>query len=700
MRNVTSNQLGRWFTTGLSVVGPLSLLVALVLDTSWIGHWLAVVALTIGIAVLRTQNTAVGKYSYLSSSGMITLSGALLVGPVPAALALAIGTFGGDWGLVKKHYRAAQVNTGREVLGLFAGYGVFATAMVLTEAETALSREALPALFLFAVAYFPATRLLFYFTLLIRRKLRADERQLILRYEIIAYGLTVLGASTVVLTVVYLPVLAWPFVGVAVGLVGVMIKRILEEAIQAEEMNKIHAMETLVGATNLEESLVQIERLAHRILDWGDFRIYAVKDGGFTMLYRGRIGRSGRGDPPPAFEALRSQVLETGRSVVIGDADRDLPQAKFPGSVRSLVVHPLRLGSDVIGTMELESHKRREYGRNQLMLVDACAQRVATVVHIADLRRPLVNTVERIGVEVGSLGLAAEALRAAVAAMTDSSGAIGEGLSQQDREVASGLSATEILGETTKNVVGEGAEAAKASRAAREVAQRNQETIRDAIEKLVVLKGFVSESSDKVSELERASRRIVRFIASIRELAAMTNLLALNAGIEAARAGEHGRGFAVVAQEVRRLAEQSGQAAVDAGHLVADVQMRLGEVVEQMRRGQVAVAGVEQVSTEGLGALDSIVTATVDATDHAERIAGTAEDQGGAIAGLRDRINAVADISSRNREDVEEVIQRAADVAARLDDMGRATGELESVAKMLAEITHRFAAGDTSRRSL
>jgi methyl-accepting chemotaxis protein len=148
------------------------------------------------------------------------------------------------------------------------------------------------------------------------------------------------------------------------------------------------------------------------------------------------------------------------------------------------------------------------------------------------------------------------------------------------------------------------------------------------------------------------------------------------------------------------LAEQSGQAAVDAGHLVADVQMRLGEVVEQMRRGHVAVAGVEQVSTEGLGALDSIVTATVDATDHAERIAGTAEDQSGAIAGLRDRINAVADISSRNREDVEEVVQRAADVATRLDEMARATGELESVAKMLAEITQRFTAGDGIPRDL
>src|SRR5439155_665313 len=83
----------------------------------------------------------------------------------------------------------------------------------------------------------------------------------------------------------------------------------------------------------------------------------------------------------------------------------------------------------------------------------------------------------------------------------------------------------------------------------------------------VALKGFVGESSSKVQQLGQVSRRITGFIASIRELADMTNLLALNAAIEAARAGKHGKGFAVVAEEVRRLAEQSATAALEAGEL-------------------------------------------------------------------------------------------------------------------------------------
>lgn len=72
----------------------------------------------------------------------------------------------------------------------------------------------------------------------------------------------------------------------------------------------------------------------------------------------------------------------------------------------------------------------------------------------------------------------------------------------------------------------------------------------------------------KSSEENMASiKTIADKISIISEISKQTNILALNAAIEAARAGEYGKGFAVVAAEVRKLAENSHNAASEIGSL-------------------------------------------------------------------------------------------------------------------------------------
>lgn len=690
---LTSQQLVDGFARVLMVVGSATLTVLLLDYRWWIATGPAIGVLAAATVALRTFQFALGKYAYVSQVGVVALAGALLAGPEATLYALALGTVLADWGWFRKRLVPAWINACREVVALAPAYGVYATAMALSGSTSPLSYEGVPALTVFAIAYFVSSRALFYFSLLVRGKLRADERLQILRYEIVAYTVTLVGAAAAVFTLVALPPLSWPFIAAPLAFGGFVLKRIIEEAIQAEEMNKIHAMETMItSSAGLDETLRRIEELAHRILDWTDFRIYVRRRGALELLHRGLVSRHDGADALAQAEDLRTAAVATGEPLVVRDVERDTRTLELPPGVRSLVIHPLVFGNECIGTLELVHRRRHQYGRKELALIATCAYRIATAIHITDLRRPLMETVRRVGEQVTELRRAADVLRSAAQAMVEATAAIGRGLEQQQREVTGGLEATAELTGATERVVTDSAEAVRASLGVSEVADRHRSTIRDAMERLVSLKTVVVEGSDKVRDLGTTSRRLERFLASIRELADLTNLLALNAAIEAARAGPHGKGFGVVAEEVRRLAEQSASAASEATDLVSEMQNRLAEVVEQMRRGRAAVGGVEKMSAEGLEALESIVRVSLDLRERGGRIARTAQGQNVAYAQLRDRMNAIAELSQRNEQDTGEVIKHVNVVATGLEDLGRASRELESVATMLADLTRRFAA--------
>jgi methyl-accepting chemotaxis protein len=143
-----------------------------------------------------------------------------------------------------------------------------------------------------------------------------------------------------------------------------------------------------------------------------------------------------------------------------------------------------------------------------------------------------------------------------------------EAVSRQIRTIRDTESMIAKINESVSKVTGASKDTQVCSEQIAGVTDQGREELGDMLQLFKLWSVNASKQEQAVIQLTERTSAADGIIRLIAELADQCNLLAVNATIEAARAGEHGKGFGVVANEIRTLADQTKQSAIQITGLI------------------------------------------------------------------------------------------------------------------------------------
>jgi methyl-accepting chemotaxis protein len=265
---------------------------------------------------------------------------------------------------------------------------------------------------------------------------------------------------------------------------------------------------------------------------------------------------------------------------------------------------------------------------------------------------------------------------------------LASGSSQQAASVVEITAAMEELARSAGQIAESSARQADLAQRAEDSGDRGAEAVEGAVAGVASVRRRIERIAERAEALAARSKEIHRILDLITDIAHETHILSLNAAIESAAAGEHGARFALVADEVRRLAQRSGEAVESVRGLLEELAESIGATVAASERASAEATRVVERASSSATAIEDL-RATASETAQAAREISAATQQQNAASG---------EIVLTLRE-AGQVVQRMASGLKVFADTSQRLSELGVGVQVLAQ-TYRLASAGSLKNEI
>jgi len=299
-----------------------------------------------------------------------------------------------------------------------------------------------------------------------------------------------------------------------------------------------------------------------------------------------------------------------------------------------------------------------------------------TTAEIADLAASFTAMVEGLQATIGELRGAALTLDKRSGDILGSVSRQAAMASQQAAAITETSTTASEIAQTSKQATQHADSVIEMTKRSDDLSQEGLQTVEEAVKASASLGEQVNKIAASMTGLSDRTLQVGEIISSVKDLAEQSNLLALNASIEASKAGDHGRGFAVVAMEMRNLAEQSKQAAVQIRAILQEIQRSARDAAEATDEGSKRASAAMGLARSAGEAIEGLAMVIRESAVAARQIANNTRQQ---TIGVDQMVTAIAELSQAINESAE---------GTRTIESG--TAALSEISKQLAAAVQRY----------